>query len=212
MRKKSFLQVLHLVTKAGIGLLGIACAYLFVMAIIGLLGLLPPHLHATFEVSIDLQNAQNFYPTEDLDPEYSVTHIEVPKANLEVLPKNKQWPQFLGYLFAAIYTAFFLFILTFLSRVLQTFKINQPFLKRNVSHIRWMGLITLGISIYEFCLNTFIAGFFSSKFSIHGADLKRGADLWEINFTALFLGLVLLTLAEAFKKGNELQTLEDLTV
>ncbi len=210
--KKSLLSVLLHLTNAGAGIIGLITSYLIFMALLAIIGLLPKNMDATFELPINIQNASAYYPAENLSQQFYSTHIEVKKAELEIMPRNRTWPQTLGYLQAAIYLSFFVGILISLSKILDNFNTDQPFISSNVKYFKWIGLLTIGIAVYEFFLEIIVTNIFADKFVVSNADILNAPSFWQINFIALFLGAVFLAIAEAFKKGVYLQKLEEQTV
>jgi hypothetical protein len=169
MASKSSLPVILLwISRAGAILVGLITGFLIVMSFIALLGGLPNKMNATYEVPITLKNMEDFYITKDLNSKYQSTHFEVKKANLEVLPTNKRWPQFLAFFLAGVYLALFLGILILLSNILKAFTEKKPFAWSNVRMIRWIGYITIAIGIFEFIINIVISQIFHNKFAIFG--------------------------------------------
>lgn len=195
-----------------IGILGLIIGYLCLMALLALFGLLPNWLEASFEVPIQLKNPEKFYTPTDLDDRFYSTHIEVKNATLEVKPQQQSWSQTLAYLHAAVYLFFFLGILYFLSKMLDSFRISQPFLRKNIIYLRWMGMLTIGLGLYTFFVRLVISSIFRDKFSVAHANLIDTPSFWDINFVLLFLGMVFLTLTQAFNIGAKLQEFEDQTV
>ena len=210
--KKSFISTLLHLTYAGAGIVGFITAYLVVMALLAMIGSLPKNMDATFELPINIHHTASHYPIEDLSQHFYGTNIEVKKAELEIMPRNRTWPQTLGYLQAATYLAFFMGILISLSKILENFNSDHPFISPNVKYFKWIGLLAICIAVYEFSLNILITNIFADKFIVKNADIVSTPSFWKINFMALFLGAVFLAIAEAFKKGVYLQELEKQTV
>ncbi len=210
--KKSLIWVLGSLTNIGIGICGLVSGYLAIMALLALFGQLPDKLAASFEVPVHLQKMNELYPVKNLHEDYYSAHIEVKDAKLEVLSSKKRWPQALVYLLAGIYVSLFFLILVKLSRVLKTFKTSHPFSWENVGHIRWIGALLVGLGLYEFLVSTVVARIFHDKFRVSNALMLEMPSFWDLNFVALFAGLVLLALSEVFKVGAGFQELESQTV
>lgn len=212
MKNKGILiDMLSLVTKAGAGISGLVVLYLFVMAALAIVGFLPEKLAATYEIPIYLHGAESFYPVATSNPSYSISHIEVKRAELEVLPQDRTWPQALAYMIGAFYVGLFCMILFKLSKVLDSFG-SAPFQRSNVHHIRWIGLCVIVLGVFQFVLNTVAGQVFQGQFTAEHATLATAPSFQNINFVALFAGLVMLVLSSVFNTGAELQELEELTI
>ena len=210
--KKTLVNTLYYITNTCLGALGLIYAYLLAMIVMALFGFLPNDLRATYELPLELHNAENYYTVSDLDSMYVSQGIEVKKAELEVLPDEPRWSQVFAYLQPVIYLGFFMAILHFLSKILVVFRSQTPFSISNVHYLRWIGLITIALGCYKFLIGLIVANTFYDKFEVKHATIIGGPSIWDFNYVAIFLGLVFLVLAEVFKTGHKLQELEEQTV
>ena len=210
--KKSLLTIFHYSVNATTGITGLVSGYMIIMAFLALIGLLPKNMDASFEVPIYLENLPTNYPIEDLHPSFYNVGIELIGADLEIRPKNRTWPQTLGYLQGGLYVGFFFMIFYFLSKIIGEFRNDRPFSISNIKHFKWMGWLAISLAFYRYILGHLIAGIFADKFIVKNAVIIDGPSIWEINFIALFLGAVFLIISEVFKRGNYLQELEEQTV
>ncbi|MEO1050918.1 MAG: DUF2975 domain-containing protein [Bacteroidota bacterium] len=210
--QRPLLNVLHVLTTVGSGLLGLITAYLLIVAIIALFGGLPEKMYATFEVPLSLHNTTSFYSPQEINSDFTVTHIEVKRAELEVLPKNTTWWQMIGYLHAALYIMHFFLVIFLLQRIFKDLKARHTFSRSHILRIRWIGLITISIGIYQFMVRLVVTRVFSGKFVVANADVAAFPTLADFNFVAIFMGMTFILLSEVFKEGTELQELEQQTV
>lgn len=208
----SLINILYFLNSVAIGIAGLITGYLVVLALLALFGILPANRDVTFELPVKLNNIQSNYPVTSHSTQYSSTHIEAKDVELEILPTKRTYPQFFAHLMAASFVGFYLAILLFLGRIINTIRNGTPFQKRNVASIRWIGILTISIAVYEFLIGWIITSIFSSKFSVENAEILSTASIWDINFITIFLGLVFLVVAEVFRYGKQLQDLEDQTV
>ncbi|MEL6676183.1 MAG: DUF2975 domain-containing protein [Bacteroidota bacterium] len=201
----------------GLSLVGFFLTALLVLYLGGMaagagMGMLPDKMVPTFELPITLSGLKDYYPVENLDPAFEAQKIEVKRAELEVLPsKGRQGLQALMYLYAALYVGCYGAILFFLSRTLQTFREEMPFPERNVWRLRWVGGIAILLSGLPWLMHTLVFRFLGEKFAFSQA-YATPPSLADWDGGVLFLGIVMLALAEAFRQGTLLQDLEELTV
>ncbi|MEM6803047.1 MAG: hypothetical protein AAF696_16700 [Bacteroidota bacterium] len=182
------------------------------MASLAFLHQLPRNFEASFEVPVRLNKPKAYYEAQSLSKYLFVKEIDIKKANLEVLTQGRSWPQGIGYLHAATYLGFFFYILFYLSKILKSFEHKIPFASRNPLYVRNIGFLTIGLGIYEFLIMLLVCSLFHDKFRVLNGHTIEFPSFWDLNIVAIFLGLVLLSLAEVFKQGEELQDLESQTV
>ena len=208
----TFLQLALWISRVGAFLIGALGGLFFIMALLAVFNILPFDVAGTFELPIKLKNMEQFYLAEDLHATYQSTHIEVKKANLEVLPKDKNWGQALLYFMGIIFCLLNYFILVNLTHLLENFQTTTPFKWDNSKYIRRIGWLTIAFPLYKYLVETIVIAIFQPHFSVENATIPGFASLWEINFPLIFLGLIILVLAEVFKTGADLQDLEAKTV
>lgn len=205
-------QLLYGTSILGISICTLLILYFMTFAILGLFGVPEKGRGLTFEVPISLNEPSAYFHPKSLDASFSVSHIEIQKANLEVKPQAKAYFQSLGYFHASLYVGFFLGILIFLAKLLKYVKEGDPFNPGNSYSIRNIGLLSIGLGVYEFLFMFGITRFFHHKFTLdHGHTLEY-PSIWDMNLVAIFLGLVFISLSQVFKHGFELQDLESQTV
>lgn len=210
--KKPLLNFLYYGSNIWMGVFGLFILYMLFIAMLAFTGLLPEKFDAFFEVPVNLKNPTTYYSPSSLDEHYSVKYIEIKKANLEILPTERRWSQSIGYFHGAIFLAFYFAILLFLGKIFKSFKDGEQFSIENPAHIRKIGFLSIGLGIYEYLVMVFVCAYFHEKFELLNGTTISFPSLWEINYSAVFMGLIFLSLAEVFNQGWELQELESQTV
>ena len=102
-----------------------------------------------------------------------------------------------------------LFALVLLRRIFDTMTIGTPFLPENATRIRWLGFIAIGVAVVEQIIEIGLGLLVLDNVSSSGLDIDYHFDL---NLGAVFVGLIVLALAEVFRHGTSLQADSDLTV
>ncbi|BCV24402.1 DUF2975 domain-containing protein [Gelria sp. Kuro-4] len=105
--------------------------------------------------------------------------------------------------------AVYLIIIYQLRKILATLVAETPFTAANATHIWWIGITVIVGSVVKSIVVTAFGFFFAQNIPVPGVDF--GARL-SLDFTPIFLGLVILVLAEIFRQGAALQEEQDLTV
>lgn len=108
---------------------------------------------------------------------------------------------------AGIGAAFLVLIL--LRRIFTTMRDGTPFLPENVRRIRWLGYIVIAAAVVEQLVTVMLGVVMIDNVTSAGIELNYAFNL---NFTAIFLGLIILAIAEVFRYGTNLQSDADLTV
>lgn len=209
---KQSLKLLLLISRLIGILMGMVTGIFLIFALMALLGLLPDKLTGTYELPIILENPEAYYTVEELHPTYQCAEIEVKNANIEIMPISNNGAQALLFILAAIYTGLNYLILYKLSGLLETFQSPTPFKRANARYIRHIGLLTLAFPLYKYLIGGGVSLYFQNYFTIQHASITSFTSIWEINFPIIFLGLIILVLAEVFKIGADLQELEEQTV
>ena len=197
--------ILYYITAFSTAIAILIAAYFTLMSILGAVNALPNKMRISIEVPVRLQNINNYYKAKAVKNDFEAVRIEVEDARLKAIPTDGRMSQFLGYLIAAIYTSFFGLILFQLLKVLETFKNNQPFTQKNVSNVRRIGWLTLSLVLFELVIHFWAKILYQDSFSVSGAIITDTSIWEEIEYIALFLGLVILALSEVFKKGATLR-------
>ncbi|MEM8892719.1 MAG: DUF2975 domain-containing protein [Bacteroidota bacterium] len=210
--KKSLPNFLYYSSKIGMGFFGLIIPYVLFIALLAFTGLLPENFNAFFEVPIELEEPSAYFAPHSLDENFEIRYIEIKKANLEILPKERNWAQSLAYVHASFYLSLYFFILYFLGKIFESFKDGESFSAKNPTHVRKIGFIAIILGFYEYLIILLSCTYFHDKFELaHGTTIPF-PSLWEINYSAVFMGLIFLALAEVFNQGRELQELESQTV
>ncbi|HOJ58202.1 MAG TPA: DUF2975 domain-containing protein [Bacillota bacterium] len=105
--------------------------------------------------------------------------------------------------------AVYLYVLYNLRRVFATLVAGNPFARENVSSIRRIGGAVITGAVVRSLVQTAFGLFFAQNVAIPGVDFTAKLTL---DFVTLFLGFVILVLAEIFRMGSELKEEQDLTV
>lgn len=123
-----------------------------------------------------------------------------------LIPPSHFWAQFLLTLplFAVA-----LVVIYNLRRIFATLVQEMPFQLENVRRTRAIGLAVLAGTVLSGVVHTFVGLYMSNAVQLPGLDLQAKISL---NFTGIFLGAVILVLAEIFRQGAALQEEQDMTV
>ncbi len=108
---------------------------------------------------------------------------------------------------AGLAVAFVALIL--LRRIFSTMIVGTPFLPENARRIRWLGYMAIGGALAEQIIEIGLGMLVLNSVSSTGLEIDYHFNL---NLAAVFVGLIILALAEVFRHGTSLQTDADLTV
>ena len=112
-----------------------------------------------------------------------------------------------GTIVAGLAAAFIALIL--MRRIFGTMIVGTPFIPENARRIRWLGFMVIGAAVVEQVIDIGLGLLVLDNVSSAGLDIDYRFDL---NLAAVFVGLIILALAEAFRYGTSLQADADLTV
>ncbi|MDF1594839.1 MAG: DUF2975 domain-containing protein [Acidimicrobiia bacterium] len=112
-----------------------------------------------------------------------------------------------GTILAGLAAAFIALIL--MRRIFSTMMVGTPFLPENARRIRWLGYMVIGGALVEQIIEIGLGLLVLNSISSTGLDIDYHFDL---NLAAVFVGLIILALAEVFRHGTALQADADLTV
>jgi|GEM_PF-5016885 len=103
-----------------------------------------------------------------------------------------------------VYIGLIMFITWHLKKIFSGFSNDQPFLDNNAARIKWIGFSILFLVFFDVLEDVFHFMYTSSTIALTGATF----DQFNINFDfrTFFLGLLLLIMAEIFRKGYEYQS------
>ena len=197
-----------------IGLLGatIACFGILFLAIVSFLS--PngtPVKNATWEIPLKIESELHPEKITHSDNAFIATKVEYDRVELEMLPtKNKSLTQGMIYLTGFGFSVISFLILFNLFQVLANLD-TQTFIRENVQRVRRIGLLAIGFELYRFSLSLLLSLTIGPKIDIQGAEVV--AIGWtNLDFNIIFLGIIILVIAEVFKQGYVLQEYENLTV
>ncbi len=96
-------------------------------------------------------------------------------------------------------------VLYLLMRILEPVRAGEPFHPKMPSHLRMMGCVVVAGSL--------LRTVFCAELLNMGTVTQSGARIsWAIDFDAIFMGVLLVVLAEVFRRGYALRTESELTV
>lgn len=185
--------------------------YFIVMSLLALFECLPLNFEATFELPLILDNTSQFYSVNDLNDNFISKGIELKHVELEVLPVNNSFAQFLSYLHAAFYVSIFSFILFMISKIIKTLIDKESFHKLNSSRINKIALAITVLAIYDWFVRWIVDKLYVDLFIVNNARFTSVTVL-DITIELFFFALLLFTLSHVFKRGYELQDFENHTV
>lgn len=100
-------------------------------------------------------------------------------------------------------------LLFLLRRFLRTLASGEPFVGENARTLRWIGSIAIVFGLVAEGLQTTMAVAAMNSFATEGVHLEAR---FVPDLSVVFIGLVLLAVAEAFRRGTDLQADSDLTI
>lgn len=109
----------------------------------------------------------------------------------------------------AIYYVLWLLILDRLTRFTATLRFGLPFVAENGRRLRTIGLAVVGAWGVEVLSNLIVHAYARAHFVLERGSIATGFDA---NLLMLFVGLMLLVIAEVFRLGTWLQEEQDATV
>jgi len=111
-----------------------------------------------------------------------------------------------------IYYTLFLLVMYHLREFLESLKTGNPFIKKNAGRIRIIGLFIIGAEILRFLSVFGFILYLKNKISITGSWIYWESFKSHFNLGTLFLGFVILVIAEIFRLGAKLQEEQELTI
>ncbi len=111
-----------------------------------------------------------------------------------------------------IYYTLVLLVMYHLRGFLESLKTGNPFIKKNAGKIRIIGLFIIGAEILRFLSVFGFILYLKNKISIPGSWIYWESFKSHFNLGTLFLGFVILVIAEIFRLGAKLQEEQELTI
>jgi len=125
---------------------------------------------------------------------------------------TKWWVLLLIFVFVSIVIAVFIFILIQLRNFLETLEDGDPFTMENARRIRIIGLVIIGSELGIKLAMIGSAAIIDSAVRIEGARLVWGELLSAFSLPSIFLGFVVLIIAEIFRLGVKMREEQELTI
>ena len=212
MMKSPYLRLAKLFTLAGLIVTSIGCLVILGLAINSFASSATSiGDKVTLEVPLRMKSDYRDLATVLFkDDVFLAKRIEYKDVELEVYPANNiPLTQGLIYLVGLIYVLIIGAILYQLFRILKSF--TNPFQPHNIRRIQRIGFLVMGIEVYRIMMNLSIYIAIGSKVQVRNAEVAS-FNIMDVNLSIIFLGILILTLAEVFKQGLVLQELENQTV
>ncbi|MEO0897834.1 MAG: DUF2975 domain-containing protein [Bacteroidota bacterium] len=175
------------------------------------LNFLPEQYQASWEIPLKMNIPFQMLKVNSLDPDLLAHDIEVKEAELEVMPKGRWLSLFIN-LIGILYLTIVGGILYYLNRILESLDAPYPFLPKNAIYLQRIALLVLMLSFYKTMMGFMVGLIFVDKFEIGSSLASIQGPSLSIDFTAFFMAGLLWVLSEVFRKGTELQSLEEQTV
>lgn len=212
MPKSPYLQLARIFTVTGLIISSIACLVILGLAIRSFFSPATSikdkiTLEVPLEIKSDYKDLANVSFKDNL---FLAKRIEYNDVELEVYPANNiPLTQGLIYLVGLVYLLIIASILYQLYRILASF--TNPFQQSNIKRIQKIGFLVMGIELYRIMMILFVQLTIGSKVRIVDAEIAS-FKIMDVDLPIIFLGIIILTLAEVFKQGLVLQEFENQTV
>lgn len=109
-----------------------------------------------------------------------------------------------------IFFLIFFIIIYFLRQIFNDLVKNKsPFIPENPKRIRWIGYIIIAGSLISSVFDFMVGKYIAQNITLTDIGFSYGLNL---NLPAIFLGLIIIVLAEIFRTGNQLKEDQELTV
>jgi hypothetical protein len=122
------------------------------------------------------------------------------------------WVLFLVIVFVTLVIAVFIFILIQLRNFLETLEVGDPFTKENAGRIRIIGLVIIASELGIKLMMIGGAAIIHAAVRIEGASLIWGELISAFSLPSIFLGIVVLIIAEIFRLGVKMKEDQELTI
>ena len=212
MLKSTYLPIAKVFTIAGLAVTTIVCLVILGLAISSFVSS-DTSIKNKVTLEVPLHIKSDYKDVANVlfkDNQFLAKRIEYNDVGLEVYPANNiPLTQGLIYLTALIYVLIIMSILYQLFRILESF--HNPFRKNNIRRIQKIGFLVIGIELYRCIMTLFIYIIIGSKVQVENAEVIS-FNILNVNLPLIFLGVIILTLAEVFKQGLILQEFENQTV
>jgi len=208
---KTLATILYYTSILGASLISLLILYFLGIAFLAGIDKMPKSREASIEIPVRLHKLNENYPVTAAKGNLDKLRIEVNKATIEAVPQDYPWWQFIFHIHAAIWVAFFLFVLIQIIQILENFKKGNPFPHKNALRFRRIAWAVIAFPFYNYLIRwSFDVGFADALKVTDATIIEYG--LFDFDFFTLFIGIMLLLLVEAFKSGAVLQEYENQTV
>ncbi len=154
------------------------------------------------------------HPQLDLTREWRVQGAQVEVAQIQAVasvPMSSAPVGFFGvaWVALAVFAALLLLFLHHLRRLFQRVRAGAPFDPANAARLRWLGILLIGAALWKGVTDAGLSLAISRMLEGGGDRLGTGLNL---NLPVILVGLVLIALAEVFRRGAALEEEQALVV
>jgi hypothetical protein len=145
------------------------------------------------------------------DPAVGALELDEVTAVLKLpYPLLPTWLRVVTWAGNALAVGLILLFLHHLRRLFRRVRAGSPFEPENARHLLWMGMLLLGYHLFESVFFFWVAAVVTRTLE-PGSSLELGASL-HIDAVVVFIALVLIALAEIFRRGAALEDEQSLVV
>ncbi len=129
-------------------------------------------------------------------------------------PNGNKSLEIILFLYRLVELAITFVILFHLRKITRSFSNGSPFIHANQKSIQTIGYMVIFESVFSWILQPIIDILFHVDFMFRDILIAKSVGKIELQFgfSSLFLGLIILVIAEVFKQGIELQEEKELTI
>ena len=128
------------------------------------------------------------------------------RLHIETLTLSAIYLKMLGAIFEALV---FIYIVYLLKRIFRNLRTGSFFIRENGVFITKIGLSIILITFFIDVFNYFVSNYVSNVLTISNIEFK---PFINFHFNLIFLGLLILAIAQIFIKGTEMKIDQDLTI
>lgn len=147
-----------------------------------------------------------------MESDFEVSEVKPIAHEVTIKLKNKSW--FLAYLPLLLYAIIYFYVLILLSRLVRSAKKNDLFSTKNVVRLRIIGLLVIANQLVSWLGDQLVKWFYKNY--LVSTDLTYVKSFWfglpDVLSSSLFLGLLVIIIAEAFAYGLKLKQENELTI
>ncbi|MFC2167800.1 DUF2975 domain-containing protein [Acidobacteriota bacterium] len=212
--KRSIASVLKVLLDGLIIIISVGWALgIFFLLLASVSGNTAPHDEfVNLGIPYNLEKFENQKEIQTLDSTFGDMVLGMEISRELTLNLTKWWFLFLIMLFTSLAVVVFVFILLQLRHILASLTEGNPFTLENAKRIRIIGIVIIA---GEFLVNLLMIGtalIIDAHVDIEGAKLAVGKLFSGFSLSNIFLGVVVLIIAEIFRLGVRLQEDQELTI